>query len=117
MFSSSFRSLLVALVTYAAVVSAAPAVSTAPSLTVKTSGPDVNVDGLNSLKVITTITNTGDETLKLLNDPRGVLSPFPENAFAVTDPSGSRLPFGDAPVNHAFDYMISLSANAFGSRS
>ena len=104
MFSSSLLVPLVTLVTYAAVFSAIPAVSAAPSLTVKTSAPDVDIDGLNSLKVITTVANTGEETLKLLNDPHGVLSPFPGDAFTITDPSGSRLAFSGAPVSHVPDY-------------
>jgi len=50
-----------------------------PRLTVETSIPNVNVNvnRLEELKITTTITNTGDETLKLLNDPCGVLDPFP----------------------------------------
>ena len=82
MFSSSICASLVALIASAVIVSAAP------GLTLKTSIPNVNVDGLESLKVITTVTNTGDETLKLLNDPRGVLESFPENSFTITAVDG-----------------------------
>lgn len=60
-----------------------------PSLTVKTSTSSVDVDRLEDLKVTTTITNTGDVTLKLLNDPRGALSSFPGKTFTVTDANGS----------------------------
>jgi peptidyl-Lys metalloendopeptidase len=70
-FSSHLRASLVALV--ASVI----AVSAAPGLTVKTSAPNVEVDRLVNLKVTATITNTSDETLKPLNDSRGVLSLFP----------------------------------------
>ena len=31
----------------------------------------------------TTLVNTGDETLKLLNDPRGALNTLPTNTFLV----------------------------------
>jgi len=78
MFSSSVRASLVAL------IASAVAVSAAPGLSLKTSTHDANVDGLENLKVTTTIINTGDETLKPLNDPRGVLDPFPENSSSAS---------------------------------
>ena len=81
-------------------VTCALAVSATPSLTVKASVPNVQVDGLEYLKVTTTVTNTGDETLKLLNDPRGVLSPFPENTFNITNGTGSCPSFNGARVIH-----------------
>ena len=96
MFSPSLRTCLVAL------VACAVAVSAAPGLTVKTSGPNILVDGLENLRVTTTITNTGDETLKLLNDPRGTLSPFPENTFSITDATGSRPSFNGAKVDRVY---------------
>lgn len=76
------------------------AISAAPSLTVKTSVPNVNIDGLGNLKVTATITNTCNETLKLLNDPRGVLNPFPENSFSITGAAGSRPLFDGAKANY-----------------
>jgi len=102
MFSSSFRTSLVALVASAAAVSAAP------GLTVKASIPNAEVDGLGNLKVTTTITNTGDETLKLLNDPRGVLSTFPEDSFTITDTTGSSPLFDGAKVKYSPTYTVSL---------
>jgi len=99
MFSSSIRASLVAL------VASAVAVSATPGLSLKISTPSVDVDGLENLKVTTTITNTGDETLKLLNDPRGVLDSFPENSFTITDASGSRPLFTGAKVNPPFTYL------------
>jgi len=84
---------LVALVT-------STAVSAAPGLIVKTSTPNVEFDGLENLRVTTTVINTGDETLKLLNDPRGVLNSFPENTFNITGATGSRPLFNGARVNH-----------------
>ena len=99
---------LVALVAFAAFVSAVP------SLTLKTSTHSVNVNGLENLKVTTTVTNTGDETLKLLNDPRGVLDAFPTNTFTITDPNGSRPSFNGAKVNHLSGYPRDACAHAFG---
>lgn len=93
MFSSLHAPLVV-------VLASAVAVSAAPGVTVKISTPNVEVDGLENLKLTTTVTNTGDETLKLLNDPRGVLSSFPENSFGVVNATGSRPVFNGAKVNH-----------------
>jgi peptidyl-Lys metalloendopeptidase len=39
-------------------------------------GPTTVID-VDNFAVITTITNTGDEPLKLFKDPRTALSPFP----------------------------------------
>lgn len=100
MFSSSIRAPLLAFAAYGITVSATPAISADPSLTVKTWTQNGNIDGVKNLMVIATIVNTGGETLKLLNDPRGVLDAFPENTFTITDPSGSHPPFTGAKVNH-----------------
>ena len=115
MLPSLLRAALVTLVAYTVALSAAPPASAAPSLTVKTSTQNANAAGLRNLEVITTITNTGDDTLKL-NDPRGLFSSSPENAFVITDSSGSHLPFGGTLVNHP-DYTTDPSANAFHLRS
>ena len=97
---------LVVLIAYVAAVAATPAISATPSLTVRTSTSNVNVDGLENLKVTTTIVNTGDEALKLLNDPRGVLNPSPEDAFTIIGPSGSRPSFSGDSVNRLSDYAM-----------
>ena len=115
MFFSSLRAPLVTLVAYVAIVSSAPSV--APRLTVKTSTSDLNIDRLENLNVTTTVVNTGRVSLKLLNDPRGVLDPFPENSFTFTNPSGSQPSFVGARVNHTPRYMIDLRTNALGLRS
>jgi len=110
MFSSSLRASLVALVASVVLVSAGP------GLTVKTSTPSNKVNGLGSLKVTVTVTNTGDETLKLLNDPRGVLNTFPENTFSITDPTGSGPSFNGAKVYVTSGYLTNACAHAFGFR-
>ena len=58
-------------------------------LIVKISTPNIDVNGVENLKVTVTVTNTGDEVVKLLNDPRGVLNAFPTKAFTITGPAGS----------------------------
>lgn len=91
MFSISLRSTLIAL------VASAVAVSAAPGLSLKVSTPSA-VDGIENLKVVTTLTNTGDEALKLLNDPRGALNNFPTNTFYITDSTGASPAFVGAKV-------------------
>ena len=108
MLSSSLRDFFIALVV------SAVAVSAAPGLTVKASTSSVNVDGLENLKVTTSVTNTGDEALKLLNDPRGVLNIFPEDTFTVTDASGSRPSFNGAKVIHPPGCPPNTCADGFG---
>jgi len=81
------------------VVSAVPAITIDVDLTVTLSLPGSDGDGSENMKVITTVANTGDKTLKLLKDPRGILDSFPEDSFTVTDAAGSRPPFIGAKVN------------------
>ena len=114
MFSSPLRAFLIALVSSAVTVSAAPAVSTIPSLIVKSSTPNIDVDGLENLRVTTTIVNTGGEILKLLNDPRGVLSTFPEDTFTITDAAGSHPSFNGARVNYASGCLRNQCTDIFG---
>ncbi|KXN86513.1 Peptidyl-Lys metalloendopeptidase [Leucoagaricus sp. SymC.cos] len=53
------------------------------NLTHRIEGPE-SVDTVENLKVTTTVTNTGDGTLKLLNDPLSPLSQLPANTFKIT---------------------------------
>ncbi|KAK7046104.1 hypothetical protein VNI00_007105 [Paramarasmius palmivorus] len=73
-----------ALVVLAAAISAASATK---SLSLSVSAPE-SVADVSSFSVVTTITNTGDETLKLLNDPRSALSPWATNTFEVANSDG-----------------------------
>jgi hypothetical protein len=52
-------------------------------------GP-ASVTGVQNLKVVATITNTGDEMLEILNDSRGLLSKRPVNKFTITSSHGGR---------------------------
>ena len=61
-------------------------------------GPE-SVKGVENFKVVATVTNTGDEALKLLNDPRGPLSKMPADTFAITDASGKSPKFTGIKVN------------------
>ena len=97
MFSSSLRAALFAL------AATATAVSATTGLSLKVTGPEA-VDGVQNLKVVTTLTNTGDETLKLLNDPRGLLSnKLPTQSFQIThQDSGAKPSFTGAVVSKQF---------------
>ncbi|CAE6487170.1 unnamed protein product [Rhizoctonia solani] len=71
-----------------AVLLSAMAVWAAPSLVLDVAGPAsiVDVDGLT---VKATLKNTGDVALKLLNDPRTVLSKAKTNTFTISSASGT----------------------------
>jgi peptidyl-Lys metalloendopeptidase len=105
MFSSSIRS---ALVTFAL---SAMAASAAPGLTLKVAGPS-SVSGVENLKVVTTLTNTGDETLKLINDPRGPLSTMPADTFKITDSAGKSPEFTGIKVKYALDVTAAHGTDA-----
>ena len=66
---------------------------------------NIKVDGVQNPKVAATVINTGDETIKLLNDPRGVLSSFPENSFTITNANGSCPLFNGAKVNRPSGHL------------
>ena len=102
------------LIALVAAVSAAPAISTTPSLSVRTSTSNVSVDGLENLKITATIVNTGDETIKLLNNPRGVLNSWPENSFTITGFSGSSPPFSGGLVSRVSSCRVNLRTDTLG---
>ncbi|KAF8235029.1 peptidyl-Lys metalloendopeptidase [Tricholoma matsutake] len=70
-----------------ALIASTVAVSAAPGLSLKVTGSDTITD-VENLKVVTTITNTGTETLKLLNDPLSPLSKLPAKTFTIADARG-----------------------------
>jgi len=56
------------------------------------SGPS-SVNGLSNLKLATTLHNTGNETLRLLNNPQSVLTPdWATNVFSISKVNGSVWP-------------------------
>ncbi|KAK0503496.1 peptidyl-Lys metalloendopeptidase [Armillaria luteobubalina] len=99
MFSLHVRSAL-----YALCLSAV-AVSAAPGLSLSLSGADsvVNVENLN---VAATLTNTGDTTMKILNDPSSILdSDLPTHSFDISSDSGSP-DFTGVMVKYNPDYVV-----------
>ena len=51
-------------------------------------GP-VLVDGSSHLAIVTTLTNTGDETLEILNDPETILSNLATDSFVIKNVEGT----------------------------
>lgn len=81
-----------------AVLGLAASTSAHKSLSVSVSNPSTaDVDGL---KLTTTISNTGDETLKLVNDPRTPLSSWATNTFAVSSDDGTVPAFTGVKVRY-----------------
>ncbi|CAE6381976.1 unnamed protein product [Rhizoctonia solani] len=69
----------------------AVAVSAAPGLVLDVSGPSSVVD-VNGLTVKTVLKNIGTESLKLLNDPRTILSKAPTDTFSITSDASTQTP-------------------------
>ncbi|PIL33830.1 hypothetical protein GSI_03536 [Ganoderma sinense ZZ0214-1] len=96
MFSNPLRAVLIALV---ATTSAVPAAAIT-SLKVAVTGPEA-VNGVENLKVIATLTNTGDETVRLLNDPSSILDTLPADSFTITNDNGATPDFIGAKVKYS----------------
>ncbi|QRW27459.1 peptidyl-Lys metalloendopeptidase [Rhizoctonia solani] len=74
--------------TSAVVAALAACVAAAPSLKLTVTGPSVVTD-VDNLTVKAIVTNTGAETVKLLKDPRTVLSDWRTNTFAIEGAAGT----------------------------
>ena len=94
MFCTSLRAALFVL------AATASAVFAAPGLSLQVTGPNV-VNGVENLKVVTTLTNTGDETLKLLKDPNSVLNTMPADTFTITAADGSSPSFAGVRLKYS----------------
>ncbi|KAL0070429.1 hypothetical protein AAF712_002260 [Marasmius tenuissimus] len=65
-----------------------------------------NLDGVENSKVITSLVNTGDSSLKLLRDPRTIISSLPTDSFTITDISGASPTFIGAFAKFVPDYVV-----------
>ncbi|KIY61772.1 zincin [Cylindrobasidium torrendii FP15055 ss-10] len=81
-----------------ALVSASVALAT-QSVSISTSAP-ASVTDVTDFEVTTTITNTGDEALTLLKDPRTVLSSWATDAFTVAKEDGTAADFNGVAVRY-----------------
>ncbi|THU90098.1 peptidyl-Lys metalloendopeptidase [Dendrothele bispora CBS 962.96] len=95
MFSSTLRTALVAL--------CLSAISVSADLTLKVSGPEAAA-GVDNLKITTTFTNTGDEALHLLNDPRSPLTSTATDSFRITSSSGASPAFKGLKIKYSPEY-------------
>ncbi|KAI0353361.1 Metalloprotease [Trametes cingulata] len=82
----------------------------APGLFLQVHGPS-SVQDIGDLKVTTTLTNTGDEHLNLLNDPRSPLSDLPTDRFTIVNHHGTSPDF----VGIAAKYVPSVAAASMDS--
>ncbi|QRV85905.1 peptidyl-Lys metalloendopeptidase [Ceratobasidium sp. AG-Ba] len=74
--------------TSALIATLAACVAATPTLRLTVSGPQAVTD-VDNLTVKATLTNTGSETVKLLKDPRTVLSEWRTNTFAIESTAGT----------------------------
>ncbi|KAG7086021.1 hypothetical protein E1B28_003543 [Marasmius oreades] len=89
-----------ALVTLAAFLSAASATKLLSlSVSAPSSSPDVS-----DFEVVTTLINTGDETLKLLNNPESVLSKWATNSFEISNSDGVTPKFTGVHVRYGYEH-------------
>ncbi|KZV67399.1 deuterolysin M35 metalloprotease [Peniophora sp. CONT] len=86
----------------ASFILAAVSVSASPSLLLSVSAPTA-VEDVANLKVTTTVTNIGDESVTLLKTPESVLDPFETNTFQLKSESGAVPDFTGAKGKFAID--------------
>ncbi|KAJ8073790.1 hypothetical protein AAF712_003261 [Marasmius tenuissimus] len=98
-FSSTICSALIGLCLSSISVVAAPGLSLAVS-------GSKNFAGVQDFKIITSLVNTGDETLKLLRDPRTVLSLLPTDRFAISNAEGASPAFTGARAKFVPEYVV-----------
>ncbi|KAK1230729.1 hypothetical protein PQX77_006179 [Marasmius sp. AFHP31] len=98
-FSSTVRSALVGLCLSAISVAAAPGLSLAVS------GSN-NFAGVQDFKITTSLVNTGDDTLKLLKDPRTVLSSLPTEHFTISNAEGASPAFTGVRSKFVPEYVV-----------
>ncbi|ESK92137.1 deuterolysin m35 metalloprotease [Moniliophthora roreri MCA 2997] len=82
----------------------------APGLSLSVSAP-ASIDGVDNFKVTATLTNTGGETLKLLNDPRGPLSQIPTDTFSILSSTGSSPSFNGVKAKYVPSNVIKENRN------
>ncbi|KAL0575658.1 hypothetical protein V5O48_006314 [Marasmius crinis-equi] len=84
---------------------AAVSASAAPGLSLSVSGLS-NFAGVQNFKITTSLVNTGDKSLKLLKDPRTVLSSIPTNRFTISNSAGASPAFIGALAKFSPEYVI-----------
>ncbi|KDQ12121.1 hypothetical protein BOTBODRAFT_189398 [Botryobasidium botryosum FD-172 SS1] len=90
-------------------LASALAVSAERRLSLEVNAP-ASVLHVDNLSVKTTITNTGDETVKLLNDPRSPLSTWNTDTFSITNGNGATPNFTGVKVRYIPEVAAKLTA-------
>lgn len=72
-------------------------------------GPET-VDDVDHLKFSTTLTNTGDEALHILNDPSGPMSNLATDKFTIVDPIGAQPTFTGVRAKYVPSIAAKLGA-------
>jgi peptidyl-Lys metalloendopeptidase len=70
------------------------------------------VTDVENFKVVATVTNTGTETLKILNDPLSPLSKLPAETFTISDASGHPATFIGIRAKYAPSAAIAAGQDA-----
>ncbi|KAK0201350.1 hypothetical protein DFS33DRAFT_1346499 [Desarmillaria ectypa] len=94
----------------AALLAFASVTSATKSLTISASAP-TSLSDVSNLEVVTTIVNSGDETVKLLNDPRTVLSSWATESFTVINSAGISADFTGVAVRYIPSVAAKKGAN------
>jgi peptidyl-Lys metalloendopeptidase len=84
-----------------ALIASSASVLSSPGLTVTLLG-DMQVTDVDNFRVITTIKNTGNDTLNLLNSPDSVLTPDWATDIFNVDSEYGPVPFKGVKVRSAF---------------
>ncbi|KAG6894864.1 hypothetical protein C0992_004260 [Termitomyces sp. T32_za158] len=118
MFPNAFRAILIAFIASAVTVSALPSISVKvsapllePAANMRPVGESA-VTGIDKLVVKTTVTNTGDEIITLLNHPESPLNKLPTNKFTITDATGSFPAFTGIKVKYVPATAIAVGKDA-----
>ncbi|TRM66498.1 hypothetical protein BD626DRAFT_451525 [Schizophyllum amplum] len=106
MFSATLKAALAYIALSAITASATQSVS------MKVAGPS-DVTDVENLQITTTITNTGDEMLRLVNDPKSPLSTMPADTFAITNSAGAAPKFVGIKAKYSMEVLSVEDADAF----
>lgn len=72
-----------------------------------------SVVGVNNLEVSTTLTNTGDETLKILNDPSTILNNnYATNSFAISSAEDASPLFNGVKVKYVPETVVASGSDS-----
>lgn len=68
------------------------------------------VDTVEHLEIVATVTTTGDETLKVLNDPHGPLNELPDDTSVINASKGAQSSFTGIKLKHVPETAVGVGA-------